>query len=93
MDPTCLDGLNEEFKYENRQYLSRVQLNNPLNSIYGFRYKGVYAYSEYSDEEVEGLSGPNSPVVRNEKGEPIFDSTGAPKMMYFNYGGTTQYYL
>ncbi len=91
MDATLLDGLNEEFNYQNKQYLSRVQLNNPLNSIYGFRYKGVYAYSEYSDEEVEGLSGPNSPVVRNEKGEPIFDSTGAPKMMYFNYGGTNQY--
>ena len=91
MDATCLDGLNEEFNYENKQYLSRVQINNPLNSIYGFRYKGVYAYSEYSDEEVEGLSGPNSPVVRNEKGEPIFDSTGAPKMMYFNYGGASQY--
>lgn len=91
MDATLLDGLNEECNYQNKQYLSRVQLNNPLNSIYGFRYKGVYAYSEYSDEEVEGLSGPNSPVVRNEKGEPIFDSTGAPKMMYFNYGGTNQY--
>ncbi|MGM9691258.1 MAG: SusC/RagA family TonB-linked outer membrane protein [Bacteroidaceae bacterium] len=91
MDATLLDGLNEEFNYKNKQYLSRVQLNNPLNSIYGFRYKGVYAYSEYSDEEVEGLSGPNSPVVRNAKGEPIFDSTGAPKMMYFNYGGTNQY--
>ena len=91
MDATLLDGLNEECNYKNKQYLSRVQLNNPLNSIYGFRYKGVYAYSEYSDEEVEGLSGPNSPVVRNEKGEPIFDSTGAPKMMYFNYGGTNQY--
>ena len=91
MDATCLDGLNEEFNYKNEQYLSRVQINNPLNSIYGFRYKGVYAYSEYSDEEVEGLSGPNSPVVRNEKGEPIFDSTGAPKMMYFNYGGASQY--
>ena len=91
MDATCLDGLNGEFDYSNATYLSRVQINNPLNSIYGFRYKGVYAYSEYSDEEVEGLSGPNSPVVRNEKGEPIFDSTGAPKMMYFNYGGASQY--
>ena len=91
MDPTVLDVTNKEFDYKNGTYLSRVQLNNPLNSIYGFRYKGVYAYSEYSDEEVPGLSGPNSPVVRNEKGEPIFDSTGAPKMMYYNYGGTSQY--
>ncbi len=91
MDATCLDNLNEEFNHKNEQYLSRIQLNNPLNSIYGFRYKGVYAYSEYSEEEIPGISGPNSPVVRNEKGEPIFDSMGAPKMMYFDYGGSNQY--
>lgn len=91
MDPTCLETFNNEYNYRNGTYLSRVQINNPLNSIYGFRYKGVYAYSEYSEEEVEGLSGPNSPIVRNAKNEPIFDSTGAPKMMYFNYGGANQY--
>ena len=91
MDATCLDNLNEEFNYKNEQYLSRVQINNPLNSIYGFRYKGVYAYSEYSDEEIPGISGPNSPVVRNEKGEPIFDSMGAPKMMFFDWGGSNKY--
>ena len=91
MDATCLDNLNEEFEHKNEQYLSRIQLNNPLNSIYGFRYKGVYAYSEYSAEEIPGISGPNSPVVRNADGEPIFDSMGAPKMMYFDYGGSNEY--
>lgn len=94
MDPTCLENLNQDFNYSNGQYLSRVQLNNPLNSIYGFRYKGVYAYSEYSEDEKPGISGPNAPVVRNADGQPIFDSMGAPKMMSFNYkDGSADYYF
>lgn len=92
MDETLLANTNREFDYTpGAGYLYRVQLNNPLNSIYGFRYKGVYAYSEYSEEEVPGISGPNSPVVRNAAGEPVFDSTGAPKMMVYDYGGARQY--
>lgn len=91
MDETVLEGLNEEFNYTNEQYLSRIQLNSPLGSIYGFRYKGVYQYSEFTAEEIPGLSGPNSPVVRNADGEVVYDAKGAPKMMYFNYGGTREY--
>ncbi len=91
MDPTVLEALNEDYNYENGKYLSRVQINNPLGSIYGFRYLGVYQYSEYSPEEVKGLSGPNSPVVRNEAGEVVYDAKGAPKYMYFDYGGTHEY--
>ena len=91
MDETVLEGLNGDFNYSNGSYLSRIQLNNPVGSIYGFRYKGVYQYSEYSETEVPGLSGPNSPVVRNAAGEVVCDSKGAPKMMYFDYGGTHEY--
>lgn len=91
MDETVLEFHNQDFNYTNEQYLSRIQLNNPLGSIYGFRYLGVYQYSEYTAEEVPGLSGPNSPVVRNEAGEVVYDAKGAPKMMYFNYGGASEY--
>lgn len=91
MDPTVLEGINGDFTYENGKYLSRVQLNNPLGSIYGFRYKGVYQYSEYSEEEIKGLSGPNAPVARNANGEVIFDENGRAKPMMFNYGGTGEY--
>ena len=91
MDETVLESLNNDFNYSNAQYLSRIQLNNPLGSIYGFRYLGVYQYSEFTEQEVPGLSGPNSPVVRNANGEVVYDAKGAPKMMKFDYGGSHEY--
>ena len=44
MDATVLETMNQEFKYNNLEYMSRVQLNRALGGIYGFRFKGVYAY-------------------------------------------------
>lgn len=44
MDETLLANKNTTFNNENNQIMERVQLNNPNNSIYGFRYKGVYQY-------------------------------------------------
>ena len=87
MDPTVLEALNAEYAFNNGTYLSRVQLHNPLGSIYGFRYKGVYQYSDYSAEEIKGLSGPNAPVARNANGEVVLNAAGNPKAMYFNYEG------
>jgi len=87
MEPTVLEGLNSDFGYNNGSYLSRVQLHNPLGAIYGFRYKGVYQYSDYSEEEIAGVSGPNAPVARNADGEVILNAAGNPKYMYFDYDG------
>ena len=87
MEPTVLESLNGEFNYANGSYLSRIQINNPLGSIYGFRYKGVYQYSDYSEVEVPGLSGPNAPVARNANGDVILNAIGNPKAMYFDYDG------
>ena len=44
MDASVLESLNSEFNYQNESYLGRIQIGNALGSIYGFRYKGVYAY-------------------------------------------------
>lgn len=55
MDETVLASLNSEFNRNNGSYLTRVQLNNAFGSMYGFRYKGVYQYSKYSDTEVAGV--------------------------------------
>ena len=85
MDESVLEAQNSEFKYENGKYLSRVQLHNPLGSIYGFRYLGTYQYSDYSDEEIKGVSGPNAPVAKNANGEVILTAAGNPKDMYFDY--------
>lgn len=91
MDQTILNSMNEEFSRRNGTYLSRIQLNSALGSIYGFKYDGVYQYSKYSPEEVPSVSGPNAPVVRNENGKVIFLKNGDPKPMYFSYGSTNAY--
>ena len=85
MDPTILANLNGDFNNSNGSYLSRVQLNNPYGSIYGFRYKGVYQYTDYSDVEVPGVSGPNAPVARDANGNVIKDAYGFTKPMVFGY--------
>ncbi|MBQ0022712.1 MAG: SusC/RagA family TonB-linked outer membrane protein [Prevotellaceae bacterium] len=90
MDQTILKTMNGDFNYDNGSYLSRVQLNNPLGSIYGFRYLGVYQYTDYSEVEVPGVSGPNAPVAHNEAGEVVYGPTGVPKDMYFDYGSATR---
>jgi len=83
MDETCLSSLNHEFDQNNGSYMTRVQVGHALGSIYGFRYKGVYQYSEYSPEEVKGVSGPNAPVARDANGVVILDENGMTKPMMF----------
>lgn len=85
MDQMVLENMNTEFNHSNGQYLARVQLHNPVGAIYGFRYKGVYAYSEYSPEEIPGVSGPDAPVARNAEGEVILNENGRTKPMFFDY--------
>jgi hypothetical protein len=96
MDETILEGLNGSGNTpDNGSYLSMVRLNNPLGAIYGYRYKGVYRYSEYNDalaaynagditlEELNDIR--VAPVARNAAGDIIYDSKGAAKLMYFDY--------
>ena len=87
MEETCLASLNNEFDRQNGSYLTRVELNRALGSIYGFRYKGVYQYSDYSAEEIPGVSGPNAPVARDENGDVILDENKMTKPMMFCYDG------
>ena len=86
MDETCLASLNNEFNRSNGSYLTRVELNTALGSIYGFRYKGVYQYSDYSAEEVKGVSGPNAPVARDKDGVVILDENQMTKPVLFCAG-------
>ncbi len=46
MDESVLQSINSEWDASARgKYLNRIQTGNPLGSIYGLRYKGVYQYS------------------------------------------------
>lgn len=91
MDATILANMNGDFNYNNGQYLTYIQLNNAFGSIYGFKYKGVYQYTDYSEFEVPAVSGPNAPVVKDVDGKVIFNQRGRTKPMMFAYGTTTEY--
>ena len=78
---------NGDFDYANGSYLTRIQVGNPVGSIYGFLYDGVYEYSTYDPEHPERTC----PVVRNEKGEAVLDAEGNTKPMYFAYGRSAAY--
>ena len=46
MDESVLESINGEWDSSSRgKYLNRIQKGNPLGSIYGLRYKGVYQYT------------------------------------------------
>ncbi|MDD6123533.1 MAG: SusC/RagA family TonB-linked outer membrane protein [Bacteroidales bacterium] len=44
MDASVLASNNVDYGYANGEYMKRVQIGNALGGIYGFRFKGVYAY-------------------------------------------------
>ena len=46
MEETVLENINSEWDPGSRgSYLNKIQVGNPLGSIFGLRYKGVYQYS------------------------------------------------
>ena len=103
MDASVLASMNGNYEYKNADYLKRIQIGNAVGSIYGFKYKGVYAYDyEHSGYTTQSyntygertayaaeLRGDNStvPVARDAEGNILYDAKGNPLHMYFNYGG------
>ena len=103
MDDTVLESMNKDYDFKNATYLQRIQIGNAVGSIYGFRFKGVYAYdyehNGYTDESrntygdntaaAAAERGQNAtvPVARDAEGNILFDAKGNPLHMYFNYGG------
>ncbi len=80
LNQTLLDSYNSDFSYNNGSYLTRVQKGNSFGSIYGFRYKGVYQYDQYTAQHT------NAPVAKDANGNVILDQNGNPRPMYFAYG-------
>jgi TonB-linked SusC/RagA family outer membrane protein len=60
---------------KNGEYLSRLQIDNPVGSFYGYRYLGVY-----EDEEAT--------IARDVDGNLVTDINGNPVYMSFNYPAT-----
>jgi TonB-linked SusC/RagA family outer membrane protein len=70
----------------NGEYLRNIIIGNPLGSFYGYRYKGVYEYSNY----IPGVQ-ENAPVARDANGNVFYDQNGAPKPMYFAYNSSIRH--
>lgn len=92
MDATVLESINSEWSASNLgTYLNRIQVGNPLGSIYGFRYKGVYRYDydHYSTALSEKAAGRNgtAPIVYDVNGNLVYGSDGKPLRMVYNYDG------
>ena len=89
MNEVILKSWQKEYSYTSHgsnSYLSYVALKNSYGSIYGFKFKGVYQYSDWSEEEVPGVSGPNAPVVKDADGNVVRNSKGIVKKMMYGYG-------
>ncbi|MBR6649318.1 MAG: TonB-dependent receptor, partial [Bacteroidaceae bacterium] len=89
MEQSVLKNNNPDYDFNNGSYLGRIQIGNPLASIYGFRYKGVYRYSYKNwekalSEEKAGRNG-TCPIVRDADGNVVYNADGTPKRMVFNY--------
>ena len=98
MEESVLKEANEDFNYSNGSYLKRIQLGNPLGSIYGFRYKGVYvnnyntnwspAQWEQARIEAEAMGKQLHdlyPVACDDQGNTLYGSDGKPLRMVYNY--------
>jgi TonB-linked SusC/RagA family outer membrane protein len=59
----------------NGEFLSVLQLNNPLGSFYGYKYKGVYKDADAT-------------IARDANGNKIVSPDGTPVQMRFNYPAT-----
>jgi TonB-linked SusC/RagA family outer membrane protein len=60
---------------QNGQYLSILQVNNPLGSFYGYKFKGVYSDADAT-------------IARDANGNKIVTPSGTPVQMRFNYPAT-----
>ena len=91
LEPTFAQSYNKDFVYANdAAYLSRIQEGNALGSIYGFRYKGVYQYDKYVDNDGNPNPG-TTPFARDANGTIILDGSGNPVPMTFAYGTSMAY--
>ncbi|UEG54995.1 SusC/RagA family TonB-linked outer membrane protein [Mucilaginibacter daejeonensis] len=59
----------------NGSYLSLLQVNNPLGSFYGYKFKGVYKDADAT-------------IARDANGNKILSPDGRPVQMRFNYPAT-----
>ena len=105
MEESVLNNANGDFNYKNGSYLNRIQLGNPLGSLYGFKFKGVYMYNynttwtkeRWAQAEAELAEQGKKlhdyyPVAGDADGNTIYGADGKPLRMVYNYNdGSAEY--
>lgn len=61
MDASVLASYNTDITYANAEILKRVQVGNALGGIYGFKFKGVYAYDYDHNGYFQDINGEANP--------------------------------
>ena len=88
LDESIMNQFNDNASaIGNGVYLTRIQMNNSYGSIYGFRYKGVYAYS-YDNYDRAVRENATCPIATDIDGNVMKDYEGNPKQMMYDYDGT-----
>ncbi len=61
MDASVLASYNTDINYNNAEVMKRVQIGNALGGIYGFKFKGVYAYDYDHNGYFQPINGEENP--------------------------------
>lgn len=69
LDDRVLETSEGSWSTNNGTYMKRIQLGNPLGSIYGYRYKGVYQWS-YEGAQNEFKKASNAAAINGQKLDP-----------------------
>lgn len=104
MEESILNNANADFDYKNGSYLTRIQIGNPLGSIYGFKFDGVYKNNynvSWTPSDWENVKNnlPEGkqlhdlyPIACDDQGNTLYGGDGKPLRMVYNYkDGAAQY--
>lgn len=79
MDQSVLESINSTWDASKRgDYLNRIQVGNPVASIFGFRYKGVYQYTYEYLQNLNKQNGWTTDQYRNFINEFLAEGKTAP---------------
>ncbi|MDH8701284.1 TonB-linked SusC/RagA family outer membrane protein [Dysgonomonadaceae bacterium PH5-43] len=83
LDQDILDSYNKDLEYGRGSvdYLPRIEPGKSYGSIFGYKYKGVYAYS------AKNYKLGSAPVAKDTNGNVMLDAQGNPVPMYYNFYG------
>lgn len=87
LDEGVKNQYNNTTSFGNGVYATRLQEGNSFGSIYGFKYKGVYAYSLEKLAQATA-DGSTCAVARDAEGNVLMNSDGTVKPIYYYYNST-----